>query len=56
MSAKLRRTLWSWLFLSPLIVLSLFPFAVMFITAIKPRGEVLIPTWWPSRVELGNFV
>ncbi len=54
--AKWRRTLISWLLLSPLIVAVLFPFAVMFITAIKPATEVLRPTWWPSEVRWQNFL
>lgn len=55
-SRKWRRTIFSWIVLSPLIVLVLFPFAVMFITAIKPATEVLRPTWWPGEVRLENFV
>src|SRR5690606_18894329 len=56
MSAKLKRTIVAWAVLSPLIVLILFPFAVMFITAIKPQQEVLRPTWWPSRIAWQNFI
>lgn len=56
MSRKMRRTIVSWLVLLPLVVLSLFPFAVMFITAVKPASEVLVPNWVPSRVVLWNFV
>jgi multiple sugar transport system permease protein len=56
LSRKARRSIVSWLVLSPLLVLVLFPFAVMFITAIKPATEVLRPTWWPSEVRLGNFI
>ncbi len=56
MSPKARRTILCWLVLSPLVVAVLFPFAVMFITAIKPPTEVLRPTWWPSEVRLENFV
>jgi len=56
MSAKLRRTIVAWVILSPLIVLILFPFAVMFITAIKPAREVLAPTWWPSEPAWRNFI
>lgn len=56
MSRKLKRTLVSWLVLSPLIVVILFPFAVMFITAVKPPDEVLRPTWWPSEFRWENFV
>lgn len=55
-SRKLRRSIFSWLVLSPLLVLVLFPFAVMFITAIKPATEVLQPTWWPSEVRWSNFI
>lgn len=55
-SRKWRRTIFSWIVLSPLIVLVLFPFAVMFITAIKPATEVLRPTWWPGEVRLQNFL
>lgn len=53
---KVRRSIFSWLVLSPLLVLVLFPFAVMFITAIKPATEVLQPTWWPSEVRWSNFL
>lgn len=53
---KWRRTIFSWIVLSPLIVLVLFPFAVMFITAIKPATEVLRPTWWPGEMRLQNFL
>lgn len=56
MKAKLKRTIVAWAVLSPLIVLILFPFAVMFITAIKPAQEVLRPTWWPSRIAWHNFI
>lgn len=55
MSRKMRRTIWSWLALSPLIVLILFPFAVMFLTAVKPAAEALQPTWWPSEFRWSNF-
>lgn len=47
-----------WLVLSPLIVVILFPFAVMISTAIKPTSEVLAypPRWLPSTMRLWNFV
>ncbi len=54
--SKLKRSIIAWVLLSPLIVLSLFPFAVMFITAIKPQSEVLNPTWWPSEARWQNFI
>ncbi len=52
-----RRSLLCWLALSPLIVLVLFPFAVMLSTAAKPIDEVLAwpPTWLPSRIAWNNF-
>ena len=56
LSRKARHSIVYWLLLSPLIVLVLFPFAVMFITAIKPATEVLQPTWWPSEARWSNFV
>lgn len=55
MSAKLKRTVVAWAVLSPLIVLTLFPFAVMFLTAVKPAQEVLSPNWWPSTFRWQNF-
>ncbi len=55
MSRKMRRTIWSWLALSPLIVLILFPFAVMFLTSVKPAAEALQSTWWPSEFRWSNF-
>ena len=56
MSAKIKKSLLFWLLLSPLVVLILFPFAVMFITAIKPANEVLSPTWWPREEAWRNFI
>lgn len=53
--SKLKRSIISWVVLAPLVVIILFPFAVMLITAIKPATEVLRPTWWPSEVRLANF-
>ncbi len=55
MSPKMKRTLVAWLLLSPLVVTTLFPFAVMLITALKPRTEVLTPSWVPSRLAWENF-
>lgn len=54
--SKLQRSIVYWVLLSPLVVLVLFPFAVMFITAIKPASEVLQPTWWPSLPHWENFL
>lgn len=56
MSAKAKRTIISWLLLSPLVAVALFPYAVMCITAIKPPGEVHNATWWPSHIDWHNFV
>ena len=53
-----RRTLVAWLCLAPLMLVILFPFAVMVTTAIRPRAEILVfpPVWIPHHVRLWNFV
>jgi multiple sugar transport system permease protein len=56
MNKKLKRSIVYWILLSPMVVLTLFPFAVMFITAIKPASEMLAPTWWPDQPAFGNFI
>lgn len=57
MSRRLKKSLLYWLLLSPLVVLVLFPYAVMFFTAVKPQAEVLgNPTrWLPSELRWQNF-
>ncbi|WP_018429771.1 carbohydrate ABC transporter permease [Hoeflea sp. 108] len=55
MSSKLKRTIIAWGLLLPLVVVTLFPFAVMFLTAVKPAQEVLNPSWWPSEFRWRNF-
>ncbi len=51
------RSFWSWVVLSPLLVATLLPFAVMLSTALKPRDEVIAfpPHWLPGRIAWGNF-
>lgn len=51
------RSLVYWLLLSPLMLVILFPFAVMLSTALKPRAEILQtpPSWWPSELRFDNF-
>jgi multiple sugar transport system permease protein len=53
-----RRSLLIWLVLSPLLVIILFPFAVMLFTALKPRAEVFSypPRWLPTELHWQNFV
>ena len=43
--------------MAPLIVVTLFPFAVMLSTALKPQPEVIAfpPRWIPSRLAWENF-
>lgn len=57
MKRKLRRTAVCWLVLSPLIVLVLFPYAVMVFTALKPTAEVMSypPRWLPHHWSLASF-
>lgn len=58
MSARARRSVLYWLVLSPLVVVILFPYAVMISTAVKPGAEIMNfpPAWFGSRVQLSNFV
>ena len=53
-----KRSLMIWLVLSPLLLVILFPFAVMFLTAVKPRSEVFSypPRWLPTSFRWENFV
>jgi multiple sugar transport system permease protein len=55
---KIRLSALAWLGLSPLVVLTLFPFAVMLSTALKPRPEVFAypSSWLPSTIRWQNFV
>jgi multiple sugar transport system permease protein len=57
MSRKLRKTILYWVVLAPLVVLNIFPFAVMFFTAVKPRDELFTypPRWLPSQIAWQNF-
>jgi len=53
----IRKSLFCWLVLSPLLLLVLFPFAVMLSTALKPTDAVLAypPRWLPPLVAWHNF-
>jgi multiple sugar transport system permease protein len=53
-----KRSVLSWAVLSPLIVVTLLPFAVMISTALKPHAEVIAypPRWLPTRIAWENFV
>ena len=57
MSPRAKKSLLYWLALSPLVVVILFPYAVMISTALKPRAEVMAfpPRWLPNAPELANF-
>ena len=56
--ARLRRCAVCWLVLSPLVVLALFPFAVMLSTALKSTagGDVLPAALDPAPLELASFL
>ena len=53
-----KKSLICWLVLAPFIFLSLFPFAVMLASSLKPRGEVYkIPTsWLSSEFRFKNYL
>lgn len=57
MGNRALRSLVYWLVLAPLVVVILFPYAVMLSTAVKPKDEIFQfpPRWLPSHVELDNF-
>lgn len=57
MIGKPLRTLINWLLLLPIIIVILFPFAVMLSTALKKKDEVFTftLTWFPKEIYLGNF-
>jgi multiple sugar transport system permease protein len=57
MKRKLLRSVVCWAVLSPLIVLVLFPFAVMISTALKPETEVMSypPRWIPRHWSFASF-
>ena len=55
---KTKHSLWCWLALSPIVLVIIFPFAVMFFTSVKPRDEVFSypPTWLPSEFIWQNYI
>jgi multiple sugar transport system permease protein len=55
LSPKMRRTLFAWALLSPLVALTAFPFVVMVSTALKPPGEVATAAWLPREPRWSNF-
>ncbi len=57
MKRKLRRTVVCWAVLLPLVVLVLFPYAVMISTALKPTMEVMSypPHWIPRQWSFASF-
>jgi multiple sugar transport system permease protein len=57
MSPKLKKSIIYWIVLSPLVVIILFPFAVMFSTALRPPDEVFVfpPRWGFSEFRWENF-
>lgn len=56
-TSKAVRSFWSWLLLSPLLLLTLFPYAVMLTTALKPSSEIYAfpPRWFGTRLAFENF-
>jgi len=57
LSTKTKRSLWCWLALSPLVIVVLFPFAVMLFTALKPASEIFVypARWLPVHWQWSNF-
>lgn len=57
MSRRAYRSLLYWALLTPLLLAILFPFAVMFVTAFRPREELFLypPTWGFSEFRWANI-
>lgn len=57
MNKDVKRAAWSWLALAPLVIVILYPLAVMISTSVKPETEVNAypPTWFPSEFAWHNF-
>ena len=57
MTRKLKKSIIYWLMLTPLSIVILFPFAVMFVTAVRPREELFVypPRWTFSEFRWVNF-
>jgi multiple sugar transport system permease protein len=55
---RVRKTIVSWLLLSPLLALILLPYVVMLSTALKPPAEIFSfpPHWLPQSIDFSNFV
>ena len=51
-----RKAILIWLGLLPVFAVTLFPFAVMGLTAIRPQDELFTREWFPSRIAWDNFV
>jgi len=58
MTPKLKKSILYWVLLSPLCVVILLPFGIMFVTAVRPRDELFVypPTWTFSEFRWVNFV
>lgn len=58
MTPKLKKSLLYWILLSPLCIIILLPFGIMFVTAVRPRDELFVypPTWTFSEFRWDNFV
>ncbi|WP_127523030.1 carbohydrate ABC transporter permease [Mesorhizobium sp. Z1-4] len=53
--SRAKKSLLIWLGLLPVFAITLFPFLVMLLTAIKPKEEVFERSWVPSRIAFENF-
>ncbi|HCL63518.1 MAG TPA: hypothetical protein DIC56_01425 [Rhizobium sp.] len=57
MTPKIKKSILYWVLLSPLCVVILLPFGIMFVTAVRPREELFVypPTWTFSEFRWVNF-
>jgi len=56
--SRTTKSLVYWIAMAPLVVVILFPYAVMLSTALKPAEEIFVfdPAWLPSRLKWSNFI
>jgi len=53
---KLQKSVIIWLGLTPVFAITLFPFLVMALTAVRPQNEVFGGRWLPSHFAWSNFI
>ena len=53
--SRLKKSVLIWLGLLPIFAVTLFPFAVMVLTALRPQADLYSATWFSDDIAWGNF-